>query len=981
MCVYLNCIYLWKSVAIIVCLHYVKGDCTEFPDTQNAFSTLCTLGTNYGSTCTFECLNGYTESSLLVATCYGTTWTVNPIVCRVVTCPAIITPSNGGMSCTPESGTGYNTVCTFTCDAGYTSSGSSSRTCQSDGQWSGSDFTCTVVTCPTVSVPSHGGMSCSPATGTDYNTKCTFTCDTGYTPSGSVSRTCQSTGQWSGSEFACTAVTCPIIMAPTYGNIACTQDGSVTSATNYTTECTFTCNTGYTSSGSSVRICQSTGDWSGSDFTCTVVTCPIVRAPSDGDISCTPVSGTEYNTVCTFNCDTGYTPSGSSSRTCQSTGQWSGSEFTCTVVTCPAINAPSNGGMSCTPSGTDYDTVLCDADRWGDNCHEYCTCISGSSCNNVDGLCTECDHSECDKRNLQVSLNHQGIYTINYTDVLEIICSVNLPSVDVSVWWIAPNYTSDPVVPVNGVINLNKTDLPEVDSGVYGCYAEARNSVGVIVGNSTASIIVEVQRQTYHQFTASYSVHINETHTVPHSSTYYPTTLQYSEDIDKTNSVSAQLISSSTAIIIGVSAAVGALLIAIIATIVCVARRSNKLEVLETQIPTTDIMQDTNYIAKANSLVSKYEFPLNRLQYVSELGSGHFGVVYKAIASGIAGKKDALPVAVKKLKDTATSSQKEDMLREIQLLQEIGEHPNILGILGCCTSEEPYLLITEYMKYGDLKNFLWQSKKEFLANKKYVHGDLAARNILVGEDLLIKITDFGLTNDVYLRGWMDLPADTMRPIHWVSPETNLEGKCTMQSDVWSFGIVLYEIVTRGGRPYPGMTPREVLINLRNGYRMPKPHGCSPVMYELMTQCWQEDPEERPNFTQLRDRLNELLSQFADYLNNPPVKYINITDVPLVDNMANKTSSDEFNVGDSSASGYLSPKNSDEDNSVSESGGFADRQPYFTSLEPDKFTNTGLDSMELSGITTDNPHRINESSEKLCSGEDHQASKSGRISPP
>ncbi|XP_077869997.1 uncharacterized protein LOC144362818 [Saccoglossus kowalevskii] len=470
------------------------------------------------------------------------------------------------------------------------------------------------------------------------------------------------------------------------------------------------------------------------------------------------------------------------------------------------------------------------------------------------------------------------------------------------------------------------------------------------------------------------SVYLDDGHNVPITEqAYLPITSQHSEYINETRGVSARFFGSTNAIIIGACAAGGALLISIISIVICVARRSNQLGMLKpyVQSPATDILEDTNYNAKGKSLVPKHEFPLNRLQYVSELGTGHFGVVYKAIASGIAGKDDAIFVAVKKLKDSATSSQKEDMLREIQLLQEIGEHPNIMSVLGCCTSGEPYLLITEYMKYGDLKNFLWRSKKkqfqaedaiynlcemnyfqigrqiamgmEFLANQMYVHGDLAARNVLVGDDLLIKITDFGLADDIYLQGWMDLPSDKIRPIHWVSPETNLEGKCTTKSDVWSFGIVLYEIVTRGGRPYPGMTPREVLTSLQNGYRMSKPHDCSSAMYGLMTQCWQENPEERPTFTDLRERLDDLLSQFIDYFNNDSILNPDGNIVAQLDNFENMelsaitanrphredSSPEELYFGERSGTfGYLSPGYPDED----DSRGFADRQPYFTTVE-------------------------------------------------
>ncbi|XP_077988644.1 tyrosine-protein kinase transmembrane receptor Ror-like [Glandiceps talaboti] len=258
-------------------------------------------------------------------------------------------------------------------------------------------------------------------------------------------------------------------------------------------------------------------------------------------------------------------------------------------------------------------------------------------------------------------------------------------------------------------------------------------------------------------------------------------------------------------------------------------------------------------------LMSRHEFPRHRLNFLNELGKGNFGVVHKALARDIGEERKDMIVAVKMLNENATASQREEMLREINILQEIGRHQNILGIIGCCTNNEPYLLITEYMKHGDLLTFLWRSKEtqcqeadpiynlsvksyyqiarqiargmEFLAHNKVVHGDLAARNILVGEGLQVKISDFGLANDVYLQGWTALPTSRLRAAKWVSLETNLNGLCTIQSDVWSYGIVLHEIATRGCTPYEGMSAVEVVTAIKEGYRMPQAEECPNAIFQ------------------------------------------------------------------------------------------------------------------------------------------------------
>ncbi|KAJ8024498.1 Tyrosine protein-kinase src-2 [Holothuria leucospilota] len=189
---------------------------------------------------------------------------------------------------------------------------------------------------------------------------------------------------------------------------------------------------------------------------------------------------------------------------------------------------------------------------------------------------------------------------------------------------------------------------------------------------------------------------------------------------------------------------------------------------------------------------------------------------------------------------------------------DLGDHPNLVAIKGCRTIDEPFMMITEFLKFGDLLNFLrkccdpanWTLDEqyhlrpinqvqiarqvafgmEYVTTKKYFHGDLAARNILIGNCLCVKITDFGLTDDLYQTGITNLRSGERRPYKWYDPEAIEHQYCTVKTDIWSFGVLLWEIYTFGrATPYHGMTIQEVLRRLKDGYRLPCPSKCPSVM--------------------------------------------------------------------------------------------------------------------------------------------------------
>lgn len=152
-----------------------------------------------------------------------------------------------------------------------------------------------------------------------------------------------------------------------------------------------------------------------------------------------------------------------------------------------------------------------------------------------------------------------------------------------------------------------------------------------------------------------------------------------------------------------------------------------------------------------------------------------------------------------------------------------------------------------------------------MSNCKVLHRDLAARNVLICSDNTIKISDFGLSRDVYCNSVYCKTGTGKLPIRWMALESLTHQTYTTQSDVWSFGILLWEIVTLGATPYPGIQTRDLLALLKKGHRMDQPENCSEDLYAIMSSCWRPFPKERPNFTDLCSSLDRLLENESDYL--------------------------------------------------------------------------------------------------------------------
>ncbi|XP_071344410.1 tyrosine-protein kinase Fes/Fps [Trachinotus anak] len=256
------------------------------------------------------------------------------------------------------------------------------------------------------------------------------------------------------------------------------------------------------------------------------------------------------------------------------------------------------------------------------------------------------------------------------------------------------------------------------------------------------------------------------------------------------------------------------------------------------------------------------------------IGRGNFGEVYSGCL-----RSDNTPVAVKSCKENLAPEHKSKFLMEARILKQY-DHPNIVKLIGVCTQKQPIYIIMELIQGGDFLSFLRHeghslrpkvlvnmtenvaAGMEYLESRKCIHRDLAARNCLVAEHNVVKISDFGMSRQQDDGVYSAEGGLRQIPVKWTAPEALNYGRYTTESDVWSFGVLLWETFSLGMTPYTSMTNQQTRDEVERGYRMPAPHGCPVEISRIMNNCWQYEARNRPSFKKLRAELSAIYNKIT-----------------------------------------------------------------------------------------------------------------------
>ncbi|XP_066038488.1 muscle, skeletal receptor tyrosine-protein kinase isoform X2 [Chamaea fasciata] len=365
---------------------------------------------------------------------------------------------------------------------------------------------------------------------------------------------------------------------------------------------------------------------------------------------------------------------------------------------------------------------------------------------------------------------------------------------------------------------------------------------------------------------------------------------------------------SMTVIISIISSFALAVIFGIITLVCCRHRKQWKNKKRESETPTLTTLPSELLLDRLhpnpmyqrmplllNPKLLSLEYPRNNIEYVRDIGEGAFGRVFQARAPGLLPYEPFTMVAVKMLKEEASADMQADFQREAALMAEF-DNPNIVKLLGVCAVGKPMCLLFEYMAYGDLNEYLRDRSPRnlcslvqdtldtrprlpnplalcctsqlciakqvaagmaYLSERKFVHRDLATRNCLVGENMVVKIADFGLSRNIYSADYYKANENDAIPIRWMPPESIFYNRYTTESDVWAYGVVLWEIFSYGMQPYYGMAHEEVIYYVRDGNVLSCPDNCPLELYNLMRLCWCKLPADRPGFASIHRILERM----------------------------------------------------------------------------------------------------------------------------
>ncbi|PAA68353.1 hypothetical protein BOX15_Mlig024402g2, partial [Macrostomum lignano] len=295
----------------------------------------------------------------------------------------------------------------------------------------------------------------------------------------------------------------------------------------------------------------------------------------------------------------------------------------------------------------------------------------------------------------------------------------------------------------------------------------------------------------------------------------------------------------------------------------------------------------------------EWEVPRDQVTYstADRLGTGSFGRVYRGLvrslntpAARYIRQSEDVPVAVKSVNDKATMRERHEFLQEATHMKKFRQCAHVVRLIGVVSENVPILVLMELMENGDLKTCLRQMRPDtdgpvlpmysrdqlvlwcaqiadgmyYLETRKYIHRDLAARNCMVTAAFTVKIGDFGMTRDVYYSDYYKKEGQAPLPVRWMAPESLRDGVFTTASDVWSYGVVLWEIASLASQPFNGRSNEEVLNMVKSGKTLEPPEDCPEFLADLMARCWAQKPKQRSSFSGLLACIDEQPELRADF---------------------------------------------------------------------------------------------------------------------
>ncbi|XP_078703990.1 uncharacterized protein LOC144928991 isoform X2 [Branchiostoma floridae x Branchiostoma belcheri] len=552
--------------------------------------------------------------------------------------------------------------------------------------------------------------------------------------------------------------------------------------------------------------------------------------------------------------------------------------------------------VECVIKGQTYPVEVivkaCPIGRFGRICMERCQCYNGASCHSFNGAC-KCApgwigrHCTIENPEVRISPSSSELTDLRYGQELQLTCTgYNFPIANIT--WFFENDVSKtekpPEVKDKNSTHLNISSLLPQYEGHVTCEAVStsgekyNDAVDIRIAGCRDNLYGERCDQTCD---CTGPATCNRTLGCVCPEGVSGDGCPRPEDAD----------TQFTLLVVSLTSSGGVILLVIV--IILLHRQNNRLRVGPINDPEIfklgQKMQAVMPRERGPSsssidmdMLKEREIDRARLQIGQLLGEGAFGHVVKATLEQP--KEGNVVVAVKKLKDNAETNARTDLLRETCIMLLCGDHDNIIGLKGICFRDGPLQLVLEYAEHGSLLHLLWTLRAEsklnrtvlvnkrhifenmmvgvccgleHLASQRLVHRDIAARNILICGKGTAKIADFGLARDTYAVGYhRQERGNELLPLKWMAPEgLKNEAMFTHKSDVWSFGVLLWEVAQLGRTPYPGMDGADRIYDaLRNHFRLPRPQLCTEERYQLMLKCWKFNEKRRPDATTVRKQL-------------------------------------------------------------------------------------------------------------------------------